>query len=354
MANDDYALLVGINHYPDIRDLEGPENDIQAFYDWLIDPNGGGIDPAEARQRIKVVRSSDFSDPSHPTENEIDDLLKDWVKKAANEERVGRRLYLYLAGHGIEIRENPAAQVIPRASLLTANGSRLRPGAHILGADYAAAFRNSWAFDEVVLFMDCCREDIGAVERRPFPFILPPQGSIAETKPLFMGFAALKGKKAREEALGERGKVHGRFTWDLLRALRHAAGPGGKVTASALVNLMHNQKLPNPALGDQIPKFDLSPVGADLELGLAAGGFRVILEIGAQTPAPVELIDGSLNSLEALPSDSKRTLSLAKGLYGLRPQGLELRLFQVTQPEQLELEWEGGARVRIQIQAEGA
>ena len=43
MANDDWAVVVGVRLYPDLGDLDGPENDAQAFYDWLVAPEGGDV-----------------------------------------------------------------------------------------------------------------------------------------------------------------------------------------------------------------------------------------------------------------------------------------------------------------------
>ncbi|MCK7495132.1 MAG: caspase family protein [Comamonadaceae bacterium] len=57
-----FALLVAINHYPGLSDLAGPENDAAAFKAWLLDKDGGRLDPA----RIVLIKSSDF-DPSHAT-----------------------------------------------------------------------------------------------------------------------------------------------------------------------------------------------------------------------------------------------------------------------------------------------
>ena len=43
MATNDYAVVVGINHYPGLSDLKGAENDARAFQDWLVRKDGGNI-----------------------------------------------------------------------------------------------------------------------------------------------------------------------------------------------------------------------------------------------------------------------------------------------------------------------
>ena len=41
MAADDWAVVVGVRSYPDLGHLDGPENDAQAFYQWVTAPGGG-------------------------------------------------------------------------------------------------------------------------------------------------------------------------------------------------------------------------------------------------------------------------------------------------------------------------
>ena len=51
----DYAVVVGIARYPLLahngfaQDLEGPDNDAHAVREWLVDPDGGRLDPANVR-----------------------------------------------------------------------------------------------------------------------------------------------------------------------------------------------------------------------------------------------------------------------------------------------------------------
>ena len=49
MAIDDYAIAVGITSYPDISNLQGPENDAQHFYEWLVAADGGVFTFGNAR-----------------------------------------------------------------------------------------------------------------------------------------------------------------------------------------------------------------------------------------------------------------------------------------------------------------
>jgi len=81
---DHYAILLAINYYPGLRNLDGPANDIEAFAKWLTDPKGGGLDEA----RIATIKSSDFppvADPNdaNPTERAFIKALNKLVRDPA-------------------------------------------------------------------------------------------------------------------------------------------------------------------------------------------------------------------------------------------------------------------------------
>src|SRR5262245_22156757 len=108
MANNDWALTVGIRFYPALGDLDGPENDATAFHAWVPSPAGGGVPAAQATLMLSSQFGPPFASPSQaaPTAVEIqrfferlEDVATDNDKKG-NGAVVGRRLYLYFAGHG--------------------------------------------------------------------------------------------------------------------------------------------------------------------------------------------------------------------------------------------------------------
>src|SRR4051812_11535992 len=92
-----YALVVGINDYPNYgslgRPLKGAVADAQRFAKWLCDTNEGGGLPDE---NCKVVVSS--SAPLGPVQNEIDAELEEIWKQAR--QSGGERFYFYFSGHG--------------------------------------------------------------------------------------------------------------------------------------------------------------------------------------------------------------------------------------------------------------
>lgn len=102
----DWALVVGINHYPSagVQELEGAVHDAEEFYTWVTDPKGGDVDEKHA----KILKTNDGPDKSRPKMQQIEDFFDELMD--APTDQVGRRLYLYLSGHGIA----PATQTALR------------------------------------------------------------------------------------------------------------------------------------------------------------------------------------------------------------------------------------------------
>lgn len=248
MSAEDKAIVVGVSDYPGLTSLRGPENDAQAFYDWLVKKMGGDVPP----ENVKLIRSSDFERSSkatdaQPTAERIERAFLDLDDESMENDRrgngirVGRRLYLYFSGHGIApslISEGYLPQ-FDDSALLTANAMKGRWAYHIAGKPWANLFFKNGYFDEIVLFMDCCREYFPNV---PLNFVKLEDSTVYreldETKLLF-GFATKWNRLAREREL-DNGTVRGVFTLALLAGLEGAAADHvtGKVTARTLYNYM--------------------------------------------------------------------------------------------------------------------
>src|SRR5258705_10501569 len=61
MPKTDLAIVVGIACYPDpeFGDLERPQHDAKAFYEWLIASDGGDVPTAN----VELIVSSKFNPP---------------------------------------------------------------------------------------------------------------------------------------------------------------------------------------------------------------------------------------------------------------------------------------------------
>jgi hypothetical protein len=217
MAANDYAILVGITRYPRLGNLQGPENDAVCMHDWLIDQHGGQV----PRDHITLIRSSDYSDHSDPLQarpitadiNLAFERLLDESRRQGGE--VGRRLYIFLAGHGF-------APHLEEVALLMANANRWRPNHYIPGRQYARDFRGAALFREVVLLMDCCRHVRSHVPLFPSPWgelEYIPEADVRH----FYGFATEWSRAAREHMVSSSGAVQGIFTQAVLAGLRGGA-----------------------------------------------------------------------------------------------------------------------------------
>src|SRR5688572_378330 len=145
MAADDYGVVVGIADYPGLSDLQGPVLDAEAFHEWLTKTDGGGV-PAENCSVILSERPppSDRGSISHPDLGDIQTALDEIQDRGyANDGRAGRRLWLYVAGHGV-------APNVGDAALVMANAKALRMY-HLPTEPYIKWFRASAMFDEVVV-----------------------------------------------------------------------------------------------------------------------------------------------------------------------------------------------------------
>lgn len=135
-----YAIVIGIDHY-EKKPLSGAVADAKAFANWL--ETKGGVQ--QENLKLFVSNSEDML-VSGP---EID-IAIDKINRAARSNSETNRLYFYFSGHGIGVTFDNTALCL-----------RLWPALinHcISGLDYRTWFTNAGAFDEVLIFFDCCRE----------------------------------------------------------------------------------------------------------------------------------------------------------------------------------------------------
>jgi len=324
MASNDYAVVVGINMYPSLGDLKGPENDAHGFRTWLEAPDGGCV-PAE---NIEMVISSLYYDPSEqdplkakPTTEQVDTAFDRLIERGMqNSGRLGRRLYIFLAGHGFSSN-------IEDAALLMANAGKLRTGYHIPGRIYANWFRTAALFEEVVLFMDCCRDDYRRASPHfpPWPDIRSPQGANVR---FFYGFATRWSLRARERVVNDSGAVHGLFTHALLTALKHTPpDERGCVTGDRLTAYVYNYL---PKLVDRElyidPEFNYDKYH-DIVFAERRETLKSLVRISFPNPhpgQPLEIVDGKFQVVATRPAMSGVwELLLEPGRYAIRCQGQE-------------------------------
>jgi Caspase domain len=230
---DDYAVVVGIAKYPGLgvppaepADLQASEVDAQSIFEWLIAPNGGDV----PKDNIRLIRTSDFPAQSDggigPQTAQIREAFR-WLYNlaAANDATrkgmvVGRRLYIYMSGHGF----SPSRS---RGALYAANATPVDP-VNTAASSWLEWFQDNGYFQEFVLWMDCCMDREFSVPEEP---VFRPTGNLKAAGPSFIAFAATRPLKTVERAIAaDQGKVHGVFTWCLLQGLK-----GGAINADGLI-----------------------------------------------------------------------------------------------------------------------
>ena len=327
MAADDFAVVVGISRYPGVGDLSGPENDATDFHQWICSPSGANT----PTQNVTLILSSQYqivTEPlqAEPTEVAVQRAFDAFDATGRATGRVGRRLYIYMAGHGF-------SPDFDEAALLMANAAEGR-FYHIAGRQYANHFRRAGYFEEIVLFMDCCRNDYTRA-----PLIGPQYERRTSTRQTrtFYGFATKWSRGARERPLDQTGRVRGLFTAALLAALGGGArrDAKGKVTGPTVRDFVYNfLERHFPAGERQEPEFQV-----DGEIEFPAGPpsvYHVRLTLSpANLGKQVHLVGGDLQPIPGNnPSPQQWEWYLPPGLYLVRLNGT------VGQP--LQLIGEGG------------
>jgi len=219
----EFAVVVGIAKYPlmtDAAELHGPDNDAKAVYDWLVDKNGGGLQP----ENVKLIRSADFTNDStddpQPDSGCIDRALELWLTEQTKGASLDR-LYLYFSGHGFSPR-------LEEAALYTADSTQPFPK-FVYATSWVRFFRTANRFRETVLWMDSC---MNYQVFLPVAEVARPVIGTGVPGPAFTALAA-QTKSALEATFD--GQVHGVFTWALLKGLRGgAADDCGRITADSL------------------------------------------------------------------------------------------------------------------------
>ncbi len=318
MAAEDYALLVGISRYPGIGDLAGPVNDAKAFEQWLLSKGEVPAVHIHLLASPPAVGTLERRDAT-PIRDQIINALDAILDNVNDRGKVGRRLYLYLAGHGY-------APNVDEAALLMANaGGRSYPA--VPGMEFARWFHASAKFDEIVLIMDCCRDQYTAIPPQPLPW--PPEESpSAGAVKRFEAFATQAYRKAREKPLPPDGEVRGLFTHALLAALEQAnPDENGEVNGSAVKEYILNYMRTLAKDVAQEPEIRVDSAG-EVVFRSGASPETLAVEIGCPpgSTGPLRIIDWELNEQPShpIPADGKIRIQLKPGKYRMEIQGTQL------------------------------
>jgi len=252
----DYALVVGINKYANgdfLETLYGPCNDANNFVKWLFSEPGGQL-PKEHVTPFTLL-SDDVG--QKPKTGDVIEAIKSLLALAPPEKPIGRRLYIFMAGHGV-------GPDLDDTGLLTAEATEDAPS-YIEGRRYANLFRGRGVFEEIVLMMDCCRDYDGTLPAPVFPFkprlvpgIKPPK--------YFYAYATGFGRDSREKEIDA--QVSGIFSHAVIAGLNGGAVDGdGRITGQSLERfIIKTVKTLLPAGVNQLPE-----IRTDSEMVFAEG-----------------------------------------------------------------------------------
>ncbi|MFF3400415.1 caspase domain-containing protein [Streptomyces sp. NPDC002659] len=216
-ANGDYALVIGIAHYPGLKKLEGSVSDSRRVAEWLR--NQGGLPKANVTQL-----ESTNADQEKPILDQVEEEF-DHIIEQARKGDSPRRLYVYFAGHG-------SSQELEHIALIMANANE----AKLNRAMDAKAYREALArrvFPEQLYLFDCCRSyDARITGHGPSwttnPAAAPLPGLVQWT------MCAAGFKQAAYERNLHYGERRGLFTAALLEGLEGAAAEGTIITVDGL------------------------------------------------------------------------------------------------------------------------
>lgn len=275
--NQDFAIVIGIETYPQLPMLGAAESDAVKFAAWLVSPTGGGLPSAQVRMITSPKKQANDPADALPIQRDIDRVLRDWGVK--QNKRIGRRLYFYFSGHGVGPTFNDVAMLMADASPQTLRSNiGLQP--------YLNFFRETGLFDEVVFITDCCRDPTRADIAMPPVFTLPPKDPPSRVLDVAV-LAAAFGSKAFEVGGTPPEERRGILTKALLEALtdRPSVDAQGRVTALTLKRYIIDRvkELAAKQGKDQTPEF-LPMADENMVFGVAPAPQTPVLNVRVQTP----------------------------------------------------------------------
>ena len=112
-----FALVIGLSEYPAVGRLKGPKNDFQDVRAWLTND-----------LKVPAANITCWTDTPelfrHPSADDFYDWILDWVEKAKQTTGrfpLGKRLYVFYAGHGYNAVSTQQAMIMPRSTTETWN-----------------------------------------------------------------------------------------------------------------------------------------------------------------------------------------------------------------------------------------
>lgn len=272
------AFVVGIDEYPDTAGmpaLKGAVADAVDFAEWALDGAGGAVapqdmyfwswpPPADAPSRIAAHLAAPTAWPvGNPAAGAPDGaaIVQSIFEIMCQAEARGlTRVFVFLAGHGMEIDRQITAE--PPETCFMAGDFRPRFAHGLIPCDALQQALLRFGTAELVLLFDCCRTDINPTLERPW---LGWPNAIADRNEWVAAGRAAKSKQMALEIETDSG-FRGAFSHLVTFALRHLRFDDA-LTSQQLENyvLRRISKVIVPPRR-QTPEFDIRPREPDFIL----------------------------------------------------------------------------------------
>jgi hypothetical protein len=294
----DWAIIVGINQYPllaGVATLEGAVRDAKQFHQWVLDPKGGNVPRKNVTRLISPAKPVTGKAP-RPIFAQIHKYFSNALA-ASPQGLVGRRLYIYLSGHGI----SPASQnSTTNAGLLMADARSPNWWHNFTGNIWADGMRGAATFREVVLIMDCCRDIKNNAPIYSHMFGDPTDDG--KDCYLFEAYSTSWGSKSREIPLPPGNQKRGVFTHSLLEVLKSGRMTGLVLKESVKKHLasvlQDEKKAQEPEIKADKPREYLDKIIFNEQAAPAA------------TPVTISGHDARLPIIEEWPAESDYPLQI--------------------------------------------
>lgn len=351
-----WGIIVGLNTYEEIsklRPLHGAVADAVDFADWLLDPEGGDLapqnlylwsspapDPAACTARVAAYLQNvpnwplvgpDFQRP--PRTAELISGISE-INKLANNAGADR-LYVFFAGHGAQTQAQNISEE-PQNCFITGD---YIPGVEAVGlinCDDMKRYLKNQGPRELVLFLDCCRNELPLRVSRPtggFSFL----AEAGNHERLCIGRAAQDEMVAYEVPLLPAQAERGAFTQLLTYGLREVRNGGGELTLPELDKYVTEALKEVVKPNFQIPDFDERPKPPAIVLATSAPkGVLPSIRFNLSALAAgtqVELRDGNDQLIDTLVAHADPIVrALPRGAYTLEQAGILLAGFNHIGP----------------------
>jgi hypothetical protein len=322
-TNDNhFALVIGIDDYPFYRSLKGAAADADEFEKWVRDAaTGGGVPDGNCRRLVAAAS------PPMPLGPQIDDALEEIVTRAKTK-APPRRFYFFFAGHGLAQMDNQRTTT----AFCTARWSEMRRGEALSSDCYLNYVVQSGAFEEVILFADCCRvRKVSTSGFCPTLVAINPNPAASRVRQ-FIAYATELTNAAYEVAVGgDQSPVRGHFSRALMNALKGAvARPEGGVRASDLQRYLYAEVPRIAHEHNQSQEPEIRPIykpaeepvfGSAVRSRVAPAQPNVVIQFGATTTGGVRLEGPDIDQFTYHSrSGAPWSLALEVGIYILRDE----------------------------------